>query len=64
MHMQLKKLGASFERYGGKHGYSWEWAWRRALENNNTWWNKETLIDVLAILGQHARIGTMLGREP
>ncbi|KAM5472859.1 tyrosyl-tRNA synthetase [Microsporum audouinii] len=64
MHMQLKKLGASFERYGGKHGYSWEWAWRRVLENNNTWWNKETLIEVLGTLGQHARIGTMLGREP
>ncbi|KAF3483955.1 tyrosine-tRNA ligase [Arthroderma uncinatum] len=64
MHMQLKKLGASFERYGGKHGYSWEWAWRRALENNNTWWNKETLIEVLNTLGRHARIGTMLGREP
>ncbi|KAK2882420.1 hypothetical protein FQN49_000372 [Arthroderma sp. PD_2] len=64
MHMQLKKLGASFERYGGRHGYPWEWAWRRVLENNNTWWNKEPLINVLATLGQHARIGTMLGREP
>ena len=63
MHMQLKKLGASFERMGAKHGYKWEWAWRRALENNSTWWNKQSLIGVLSAMGSHLRLGTMLGRD-
>ena len=63
MHMQLKRLGASFEKMGTKHGYQWEWAWRRALENNSTWWNRQSMIEVLARMGVHMRLGTMLGRD-
>jgi tyrosyl-tRNA synthetase len=63
MHMQLKKLGASIEAYGSRHGYKWEWAWRRALTNNNIWWNKTTLIEVLRDLGSYIRLGPMLGRD-
>lgn len=63
MHMQLKKLGLSFEKYGGRHGYEWEWAWRRALENNNTWFNKLSFYEVISTLGSHMRLGPMLGRD-
>ncbi|KAF9888784.1 tyrosyl-tRNA synthetase [Aspergillus nanangensis] len=63
MHMQLKKLGASIETYGKRHGYEKGWIQRRALVNNNTWWNKVPFIEVLRDLGSHMRLGPMLGRE-
>ncbi|KAL4953629.1 hypothetical protein BDW69DRAFT_164849 [Aspergillus filifer] len=63
MHMQLKKLGASIDSYGESHGYKRVWAWRRALANNNTWWNKLTLLEVLRDLGAYMRLGPMLGRD-
>ena len=63
MHMQLKKLGASIEKYGGKYGYKYEWAWRRSLINNAVWFNKLSVIEWLRDLGQWMRLGPMLGRE-
>lgn len=63
MHMQLKKLGKSVETYGKKHGYEREWVWRRALANNNVWWNKQSVIEWLRDLGAYMRLGPMLGRE-
>jgi len=63
MHMQLKKLGASIEKYGMRHGYQRKWIWRRALTNNNVWWNKDTLQEVLRDMGQYIRLGPMLGRD-
>ncbi|EAS30078.3 tyrosine-tRNA ligase [Coccidioides immitis RS] len=63
IHLQLKRLGFSFEKYGRKHGFEWEWAWRRALENNNTWWNKQSLKEVMEVLGTSLRLGPMLGRD-
>ncbi|KAL4946714.1 hypothetical protein BDV06DRAFT_182175 [Aspergillus oleicola] len=63
MHMQLKKLGMSIERYGASHGHHRVWAWRRALTNNNTWWNKIPFVEVLRDLGAYMRLGPMLGRD-
>ncbi|KIX98530.1 uncharacterized protein Z520_05831 [Fonsecaea multimorphosa CBS 102226] len=63
MHIQLKKLGASIEKYAERKGYMREWAWRRSLENNNAWWSKTTAKEFLSILGRHIRIGPMLGRD-
>lgn len=63
MHMQLKRLGASIEAYGRKHGYKREWVWRRALANNNTWWNSTSFLEVLRDLGNFMRLGPMLGRD-
>ncbi|PWY93534.1 hypothetical protein BO94DRAFT_532476 [Aspergillus sclerotioniger CBS 115572] len=62
MHMQLKKLGNSVFMYGKRHGYDLERA-RRALVNNNTWWNSLPLVDVFRDLGVHTRLGPMLGRD-
>ncbi|PWY86005.1 tyrosyl-tRNA synthetase mitochondrial precursor [Aspergillus heteromorphus CBS 117.55] len=63
MHMQLKKLGASIQKYGDRHGYKREWAWKRSLVNNNTWWNTTPLMEVIRDLGVHVRLGPMLGRD-
>ncbi|CEL10742.1 Putative Tyrosyl-tRNA synthetase [Aspergillus calidoustus] len=63
MHMQLKKLGASIEKYGERHGYKCTPVWRRALTNNNTWWNKQPFLEVMRDLGAYMRLGPMLGRD-
>ncbi|KAK5264522.1 tyrosyl-tRNA synthetase [Exophiala xenobiotica] len=63
MHAQLKRLGASIERYAQRRGFQKEWAWRRALENNSTWWNATSARDYLSILGRQIRIGPLLGRD-
>ncbi|KAJ9401929.1 hypothetical protein DTO282F9_1219 [Paecilomyces variotii] len=64
MHMQLKKLGASIEKYGIRHGHEkQQYVWKRALVNNNTWWHKISFYEVLRDLGQHIRLGPMLGRD-
>ncbi|PLB54589.1 tyrosyl-tRNA synthetase [Aspergillus steynii IBT 23096] len=63
MHMQLKKLGASIDAYGRRHGHEKTKAWKRSLENNNIWWNGTPFIEVLRDLCVHMRLGPMLGRE-
>ncbi|KAL2061213.1 hypothetical protein VTL71DRAFT_7486 [Oculimacula yallundae] len=63
MHLQLKSLWQNVEAYGRKYDYKWEWAWHRELINNNAWWNKLPMLDVLQILGPGMRLGTMLARD-
>ncbi|KIV78098.1 tyrosine-tRNA ligase [Exophiala sideris] len=63
MHAQLKRLGASIESYAERRGYQKEWAWRRALDNNATWWANTSARDFMSMLGRHVRIGPMLGRD-
>lgn len=63
VHYQLKAIWWNVERYVQKYGYHWEWAWRRALANNNTWLNKLPFLEILRLLGSKMRVGTMLGRD-
>jgi tyrosyl-tRNA synthetase len=63
MHVQLKRLGVSMEKYAERRGYMREWSWRRSLENNVTWWTKVTAREFLSMLGRNVRIGPMLGRD-
>lgn len=63
MHMQLKKLGSSIEQYGARHGHKRKMIWKRALVNNNTWWNSMSFIQILRDLGSYVRLGPMLGRD-
>ncbi|KAL8773666.1 MAG: hypothetical protein Q9209_001432 [Squamulea sp. 1 TL-2023] len=63
MHYQLKALWMNIEKYGRKYGYTWEWAWRRAVTNNNMWLNKLPFMEILRLLGPGLRVGTMLGRD-
>jgi tyrosyl-tRNA synthetase len=61
--MQLKHIWKNVEQLGNKYGYQREWAWRRAICNNNTWLNGLSLIEFLRILGRGARMGPMLSRD-
>ncbi len=63
MHLQLKKLWVNVEDYGKKYGFNREWAWHRELVNNNAWWNKLPMLEVLQILGPGMRLGSMLARD-
>lgn len=64
MHMQLKKLWLNVESYGRKYGYSTShWALHRELVNNNAWWNKLPMLEVLQVMGPGMRLGSMLARD-
>lgn len=63
MHYQMKSMWAHVEKYGRKHGYVWEWAWRRGLANNHAWLNNLPFLEMLRLLGSGMRVGTMLGRD-
>ena len=63
MHYQLKRMWDNMEKHAGKYGYQYEWAWHRELVNNNAWWNKLSMFEVLKVLGTGVRVGTMLGKE-
>lgn len=63
MHYQLKKLWKNVDSYAAKYGYTREWAWKRALVNNNSWMNKLGIMEVLQILGHGMRLGPMLARD-
>lgn len=63
MHMQLKKLGASIDAYAMRRGYTRTKVWKRALVNNNVWFNKLSIIEMLRDLGSYMRLGPMLGRD-
>ncbi len=63
MHYQLKKLWLNVEKYGAKYNYKWTWAWHRELINNNAWWNKLPMLEVLQVLGPGMRLGSMLSRD-
>ncbi|KAE9366519.1 hypothetical protein N431DRAFT_417315 [Stipitochalara longipes BDJ] len=63
MHLQLKKLWNNAEAYGRKYGYKWEWPWHKELVNNNAWWNKLPMLEVLQVLGPGMRLGSMLARD-
>lgn len=63
MHMQLKKLWLNVEKYGSKYGYTQTWASHRELINNNAWWNKLPMLEVLQVMGPGMRLGSMLARD-
>lgn len=63
MHEQLKRLGVLIEKYAERRGYSRQWAWRRSVLNNSTWWTKLAANDFLKVMGTAVRIGPMLGRD-
>jgi tyrosyl-tRNA synthetase len=63
IHYQLKRIWANVESIGRKYGHNGEWAGRPHLRNNNMWLNALPLYEFLKRLGNHIRIGPMLGRE-
>lgn len=65
MHYQLKKLMNNVHAYGQKHGFyeSKDFEHQRHLVNNNFWWNKQPLLEVLTLLGHGIRMGPMLAKD-
>jgi len=63
MFEQLVRLSSNIEKYAERKGYHREWAWRRAVKNNQEWWRKVTVGEYLKKLGKHMRIGPLLGRD-
>ena len=63
MHYQVKKLWANVEEQARRFGYEKEWAWKRGIVNNNTWWNSLPMLEVLKRVGRSMRIGPMLSRD-
>ena len=63
IHMQLKSIWANVDQVARHYGYTWVWAWKRELANNNAWLNKLPAIQLLKLVGSGVRLGTMLGRD-
>ncbi|KAK4218262.1 tRNA synthetases class I-domain-containing protein [Rhypophila decipiens] len=63
MHYQLKKLWENVEIQARRYGYQKEWEWRRGIKNNNAWWNKQPLLEILRRVGTSMRVGEMLSRD-
>jgi tyrosyl-tRNA synthetase len=65
MHYQLKKLWQNVETHTRKRGFfqGTPWWLHRELENNNKWWNKQSMLEVLQLLGPGMRLGPMLARD-
>lgn len=63
IHFQLKRLWTNVEAQARRHGYKKDWAWTRAITNNNTWWNSLPMLEVLKRAGTGIRIGPMLSRD-
>jgi tyrosyl-tRNA synthetase len=63
IHYQLKQLWENVEEQARRHGFEKEWAWKRAIKNNNTWWNSTPMLEVLRRVGTAIRVGPMLTRD-
>lgn len=63
IHLQLKRLWANAENQGRRHGYVFDWSHTRALMNNNAWFNKLPMLEVLRTLGSQMRMGPLLSRD-
>ncbi|EJT80375.1 tyrosyl-tRNA synthetase [Gaeumannomyces tritici R3-111a-1] len=63
LHYQLKRMWVNVEAQARQYGFEPDWAWRRDLVNNNRWWNKQPMLEVLQRLGRHVRVGPMLSRD-
>ncbi|KAL2165402.1 hypothetical protein VTH06DRAFT_700 [Thermothelomyces fergusii] len=63
MHYQMKRLWSNVEHQARRYGYKKEWAWKRALVNNNTWWNSTPMLEVMKRAGAFMRIGPLLSRD-
>ncbi|TVY41800.1 Tyrosine--tRNA ligase, mitochondrial [Lachnellula subtilissima] len=65
MHYQLKKLWGNIHAYGQNYGFyeGKDFNHQRALLNNNAWWNKMPMLEVLQVLGPGMRMGPMLAKD-
>ncbi|KUI70551.1 Tyrosine--tRNA ligase, mitochondrial [Cytospora mali] len=63
IHYQLITIWKHVEQASRRFGYEKEWVWRRGIVNNNAWWNKMPMLDVVKQLGSQMRMGPLLSRD-
>ncbi|KAK7732453.1 tyrosyl-tRNA synthetase [Cytospora paraplurivora] len=63
IHYQLVTIWKHVEHASRRFGYEKHWAWRRGIINNNHWWNKLPMLDVVKRLGSQLRMGPLLSRD-
>lgn len=63
IHYQLVTVWKHVEHAGRRFGYEKNWIWRRGIVNNNAWWNKLPMLDVVKQLGAPMRMGPLLSRD-
>ncbi|KAL2271010.1 hypothetical protein VTJ83DRAFT_381 [Remersonia thermophila] len=62
IHYQMKNLWLNVEEQARRFGYEKEWAWKRGVVNNNAWWNKMPMLEVLKRAGS-LRVAEMMTRD-
>lgn len=63
IHYQLVTIWKHVEKAASRFGFEKQWAWRRGIVNNNVWWLKLPMIDVMKRLGTQMRMGPLLSRD-
>lgn len=63
IHYQLSALWQRISQMAPELGYTRQWSWTRGIINNNAWWNKMPLLEVMKYLGSQVRIGQLLARD-
>lgn len=63
IHYQLSSMWDKLEKVARARGFERQWSWSRGLVNNNAWWNKLPMLDVLRQLGSGIRMGPLLSRD-
>lgn len=64
MHIQLKKMWANIHHHLTQRlGFKLDVGSKRGLLNNNVWLHKVSITEFFRMVGNHARVGTMLGRD-
>lgn len=63
IHYQLVTIWKHVEQAALRFGFEKHWAWRRGVINNNVWWLKLPMIDVMKRLGTQMRMGPLLSRD-
>ncbi|ROW07864.1 hypothetical protein VMCG_03480 [Cytospora schulzeri] len=63
IHYQLVTIWKHVEIASRRFGFEKDWIWRRGIANNNAWWNKLPMLDVIRQLGAPMRMGPLLSRD-
>lgn len=63
IHYQLVTIWKHVEQAASRFGFEKQWVWRRGVINNNVWWLKLPMMEVVKRLGTQMRMGPLLSRD-